>query len=211
MKNKQNKAGEERTVSIMKIISHRGASAVKIENSLESLLYAGELGADMVECDVTRLADGTYVIFHDNTSDCEYEHRDAGNTYTFGNIMKRYFDPGLGKYVDRYFDPELGKYVNATDFGRSMVSDGSGYEELFQKDEFGREIRYELNDNGIYEYAYERENNQIVYYWVYIDENGDRKVGGRAETLDNATGVQRLRTKKELDELMNAVIDKLSK
>lgn len=51
----------------MKIISHRGASAVKIENSLESLLYAGELGADMVECDVTRLADGTYVIFHDNT------------------------------------------------------------------------------------------------------------------------------------------------
>ena len=50
----------------MKIISHRGASIVKIENSLESLLYAGEIGADMVECDVTRLADGTYVIFHDN-------------------------------------------------------------------------------------------------------------------------------------------------
>ena len=51
----------------MKIISHRGASAIKIENSLESLLYAGELGADMVECDVTKLADGMYVMYHDNT------------------------------------------------------------------------------------------------------------------------------------------------
>lgn len=51
----------------MKIISHRGAATLKIENSLESLLYAGELGADMVECDVTKLCDGTYVIYHDNT------------------------------------------------------------------------------------------------------------------------------------------------
>jgi len=152
--------------------------------------------------DWAEVGETSHVIFHDNSSDCEYEHRDAGNTYTYGNIMKRYFDPGLGKYVDRYFDPELGKYVNATDFGRLMVSDGSGYEELFQKDEFGREIRYKLEE-GTYVPAYEEENNQIVYYWVYIDENGDRKVGGRAETLDNATGVQRLRTKKELDELMS--------
>lgn len=51
----------------MKIIAHRGASTVKEENSLEGLLYAGELGADLVECDVTRLHDGTYVIYHDNT------------------------------------------------------------------------------------------------------------------------------------------------
>lgn len=51
----------------MKIIAHRGASAVKEENSLEGLLYGGELGADLVECDVTRLRDGAYVIYHDNT------------------------------------------------------------------------------------------------------------------------------------------------
>lgn len=50
----------------MKLIAHRGASLERPENSIESLTYGAELGADLVECDVNRLADGTYIMYHDN-------------------------------------------------------------------------------------------------------------------------------------------------
>ena len=50
----------------MKIIAHRGASLLRPENSIEALSYASELGADLAECDVTRLSDGSYVMYHDN-------------------------------------------------------------------------------------------------------------------------------------------------
>lgn len=49
----------------MKLIAHRGASLERPENSLESLTLGAELGAYAVECDVRKIADGSYVIFHD--------------------------------------------------------------------------------------------------------------------------------------------------
>lgn len=51
----------------MKILAHRGASKYKEENTVESLEFAADMGADAVECDVTKLMDGTYVIFHDES------------------------------------------------------------------------------------------------------------------------------------------------
>jgi len=51
----------------MKLIAHRGAPLMKMENSLDALIFGGELGADLVECDVTKLKDGAYVMYHDNT------------------------------------------------------------------------------------------------------------------------------------------------
>jgi len=52
----------------MKIIAHRGgATAQRLENSLASLMNSAQMGVDMVECDVTKLKDGAYVIFHDST------------------------------------------------------------------------------------------------------------------------------------------------
>ncbi len=51
----------------MKIIAHRGASMIKAENSVEGLSYGADLGADAVECDVTQLKDGKFVIFHDES------------------------------------------------------------------------------------------------------------------------------------------------
>lgn len=91
----------------MKIFAHRGAPAVKEENSLEGLIYAADLGADAVECDVTRLKDGSYVIYHDEnlkrllgldiaTADIGYEemkrlHSDAGRClYTLDEILEGY-------------------------------------------------------------------------------------------------------------------------
>jgi glycerophosphoryl diester phosphodiesterase len=48
------------------LIAHRGASLEKHENSLEGLIYASQIGADIVECDVRSTKDGIYVIFHDS-------------------------------------------------------------------------------------------------------------------------------------------------
>jgi glycerophosphoryl diester phosphodiesterase len=47
------------------VVAHRGASAIAPENSLEAFEKAIELGADMVEFDVRRSADGALVISHD--------------------------------------------------------------------------------------------------------------------------------------------------
>jgi glycerophosphoryl diester phosphodiesterase len=47
------------------VIAHRGASAVRRENTVESFVEARRLGADMVELDVRRTRDGALVIHHD--------------------------------------------------------------------------------------------------------------------------------------------------
>ena len=48
------------------IVAHRGASAlVKYENTLEAFEKAIEIGADAMEFDVRRTADGVLVSFHD--------------------------------------------------------------------------------------------------------------------------------------------------
>src|SRR4051812_38351540 len=47
------------------VIAHRGASAARPENTVEAFRHAAELGADWVELDVRRTADGALVIHHD--------------------------------------------------------------------------------------------------------------------------------------------------
>lgn len=46
-------------------IAHRGASAYAYENTIESIEKAIELGADMVEFDLRRTADGVIILWHD--------------------------------------------------------------------------------------------------------------------------------------------------
>lgn len=55
--------------SIPCIIAHRGASAAAPENTLPAFVLAQRLGADMIELDVQRAADGTLVVFHDATTE----------------------------------------------------------------------------------------------------------------------------------------------
>ena len=50
---------------MVKVIAHRGASAVARENTLEAFRLAAELGADWVELDARRTADGHVVVHHD--------------------------------------------------------------------------------------------------------------------------------------------------
>lgn len=47
--------------------AHRGASYFAPENTYEAFIIASALGADYLECDVQRSADGTLIIFHDDT------------------------------------------------------------------------------------------------------------------------------------------------
>lgn len=47
------------------VIAHRGASRAASENTLEAFRLARQLGADWVELDVRRTADGVAVVHHD--------------------------------------------------------------------------------------------------------------------------------------------------
>jgi glycerophosphoryl diester phosphodiesterase len=51
------------------VIGHRGAAAYAPENTLESFQLALRLGADALELDVRRSADGEPMVFHDPTLD----------------------------------------------------------------------------------------------------------------------------------------------
>jgi glycerophosphoryl diester phosphodiesterase len=51
------------------VIAHRGASAYAPENTLPAFALAAQQGADMIELDVQRSADGALVIFHDDTTE----------------------------------------------------------------------------------------------------------------------------------------------
>jgi glycerophosphoryl diester phosphodiesterase len=50
---------------VVQVIAHRGASRAARENTIEAFRRAGELGADAVEFDVRRTADGVLVVHHD--------------------------------------------------------------------------------------------------------------------------------------------------
>src|SRR5260370_6189299 len=52
-------------MAVVAVLAHRGASAVAPENSLEAFCEARRLGADGVELDVRRSADGALVVHHD--------------------------------------------------------------------------------------------------------------------------------------------------
>lgn len=50
---------------MIRVIAHRGASAAAPENTVEAFHLALELGADWVELDARRTADGQVVVHHD--------------------------------------------------------------------------------------------------------------------------------------------------
>ena len=51
------------------VIAHRGASAYAPENTMPAFELALRQGADMLELDVQRSADGVLVVFHDDTTE----------------------------------------------------------------------------------------------------------------------------------------------
>jgi glycerophosphoryl diester phosphodiesterase len=51
----------------MKVIGHRGAAGLALENTLESIKAAKLAGVDAVEFDIRLTADGNFVLCHDHT------------------------------------------------------------------------------------------------------------------------------------------------
>ena len=122
----------------MRIIGHRGAAAVAPENTLASFRAAAALGAGWVEMDVSRLADGAAVIFHDEELDrCTNGHGllchtdlntlhtlDAGSWFgaafagervpTLGDALAEIQQLGLGLNLEIKHDgPDLEQLVTA--------------------------------------------------------------------------------------------------
>lgn len=52
---------------MVQVIAHRGASAAAPENTIAAFELAQALGADWVELDVRRTADGVVIVHHDDT------------------------------------------------------------------------------------------------------------------------------------------------
>ena len=60
----------------MKIIGHRGAAGIALENTLESIRVAVLTGVDAIEFDVRLTSDGVFVLMHDDSVErvSDYNH-----------------------------------------------------------------------------------------------------------------------------------------
>lgn len=70
------------------IIAHRGASAYAPENTIRAFELAHTLGADMVELDVQRSADGVLVVFHDDTTERWNGQKRLMSSYTLAELQQ---------------------------------------------------------------------------------------------------------------------------
>ena len=78
-----------------RVIAHRGASAYAPENTLAAFELAARQGADMIELDVQRSADGALVIFHDDTTERWDGRKRLASACTLAEL--RALDIGGGK------------------------------------------------------------------------------------------------------------------
>ena len=83
----------------VRVIGHRGAAALAPENTLASFRKAAALGVQWVEMDVSLLADGGTVIFHDEVLDrCTNGH---------GLLAAQTMDTVVGLDAGSWFDPAM--------------------------------------------------------------------------------------------------------
>src|SRR3954471_1938214 len=84
------------------MLGHRGAMAAEPENTLRAFRRAIDLGADGIECDVQRTADGELVLIHDDTVE-----RTTNGTGTVGELTYATLaalDAGGGERIPRLVD-----------------------------------------------------------------------------------------------------------
>jgi glycerophosphoryl diester phosphodiesterase len=80
----------------MEIIGHRGASAVRPENTLAAFEEAIRIGVDAIELDLHRTRDGRLVVLHDDLVSLDGEWRYVGEL-TFAELRR--LDAGGGERV----------------------------------------------------------------------------------------------------------------
>lgn len=94
------------------VVAHRGASGLAPEATLPAYLLAREIGADYLEGDLQRTADGVIVVFHDDTlartsnvaAVFPGRENDFIETFTYAELMQL----DLGSWFNKEF-PELAR------------------------------------------------------------------------------------------------------
>jgi glycerophosphoryl diester phosphodiesterase len=76
------------TAARTRVIAHRGFSGAAPENTLAAVRAAIELGADMVEIDVTLSSDGHVVVIHDETLDRTTDGSGAVSRYSLAELKQ---------------------------------------------------------------------------------------------------------------------------
>ena len=70
------------------VIAHRGGAGVRPENTVAAFSHAVEIGADVLEMDVQRTADGAIVCLHDRTVDRTTDGRGRVDSLTWSELRK---------------------------------------------------------------------------------------------------------------------------
>jgi hypothetical protein len=78
------------------ILVHRGAHAIAPENTIEAYAAAMDLGADGVEIDIRRSADGVLYLLHDDTLDRVSDGQGKVKGLTYHDLLKHRFEPVYG-------------------------------------------------------------------------------------------------------------------
>lgn len=98
-------------------IAHRGASAVRPENTLAAFRKALEIGADLIELDVRFSRDGSVIVFHDRRLERTTDGRGPVNALTLRQL--RQLDAGS------WFSPEFkGEMIPTLEEVIALVSPG---------------------------------------------------------------------------------------
>ena len=84
----------------VRMVAHRGYSAVAPENTLPSFRMAGENGFWGAECDTSPTADGVWIIMHDDTVDRTTDGTGKVGELTYAEIAAMTVD--AGNNVDDY-------------------------------------------------------------------------------------------------------------
>ena len=77
------------------VVGHRGAAGLAPENTMAAFAVGAQVGADWIECDVHRLADGPLVVLHDETVDRTTNGRGEIARMTVADIRR--LDAGRGQ------------------------------------------------------------------------------------------------------------------
>jgi glycerophosphoryl diester phosphodiesterase len=70
------------------VIAHRGGAGVRPENTLSAFSHAVEIGADVLEMDVQRTADGAIVCMHDRTVERTTDGSGRVDSMTLSQLQK---------------------------------------------------------------------------------------------------------------------------
>lgn len=105
-----NTYGDERDI---KMIGHRGASALEPENTIPSFNRAASIGAWGVEADIYVLKDGNIVVFHD--ADVERMTNGIGEIKNMNLLEVKELNIDSGNNIHKYNNlkiPTLDEYLN---------------------------------------------------------------------------------------------------